>query len=103
GATPPPEERVNPTLDPATRYFTQPVGSSIEWTPVPTGPRTWYIVTQPNFTPHICAPSTPTPASPGPTNTVSPAPTVAPTPCVPLQLLPTIGDRLSEKGISWQW
>ncbi|HZS00434.1 MAG TPA: alkaline phosphatase family protein [Chloroflexota bacterium] len=103
GATPPPEERVNPTLDPATGYFTQPVGSSIEWTPVPTGPRTWYIVTQPNFTPHICAPSTPTPASPGPTNTVSPAPTVAPTPCVPLQLLPTIGDRLSEKGISWQW
>jgi acid phosphatase len=103
GAAPPPTEQVNPTPNPTTGYFTQPVGSSIKWTPVPAGPETWYIVTQPNFTPHLCEPT----RTPPPTHTPQPTATVGAalqaTPCVPLQRLPTIGDRLSDRGISWQW
>jgi phospholipase C len=99
GTGPPQSEIIIPTITPTTGQFATDSNGSTVLLPNAVGQLTWYIVNQPT--------SDPCPAvlaSPIPTFTPTATPAASPTAtCVPLQVLPNIGDRLSQAGLDWGW
>jgi acid phosphatase len=99
GTGPPATEIIIPTITPATGNFATGDSGSTVLLPNNAGRPTWYIVDQPDLGTCPAVVASPIP-SPTPTRTPVATPIAT---CVPLQVLPIIGDRLSQAGLDWGW